>query len=136
MVGCAHGIGANGTSGFGSRDGFTGFAGLLDAGVAKSDPKWRTAASTVYGLGMTRGRELPHGRKQESEADYIGLKYMARAVYDPEEAVRLWERFAEVNRQSSSTSVPWFLRRHPLGEKRIQQIKDWLPEVRAEYQAR
>jgi predicted Zn-dependent protease len=110
--------------------------GLLNAGLSKTDPKWQSAASTVYGLGTTLGRELPHSRKQESEADLIGLKYMARAGYDPEEAVRFWERFAEVNRQSGSSGTPWFLRTHPLDEKRIQQLKAWLPEVKAEYRPR
>lgn len=110
--------------------------GLLNAGLSKTDPKWQSAASTVYGLGTTLGRELPHSRKQESEADLIGLKYMARAGYDPEEAVRFWERFAEVNRQSGASGTPWFLRTHPLDEKRIQQLKAWLPEVKAEYRPR
>ena len=110
--------------------------GLLNAGLSKADPTWQSAASTAYGLGATLGRELPHSRKQESEADLIGLKYMARAGYDPEEAVRFWERFAEVNRQSGGGATPWFLRTHPLDEKRIQQLKAWLPEAKAEYRAR
>jgi predicted Zn-dependent protease len=110
--------------------------GILNAGLSKADPKWQSAAATAYGLGATLGRELPHSRKQESEADLIGLKYMARAGYDPEEAVRFWERFAEVNRQSGGAATPWFLRTHPLDEKRIQQLKAWLPEAKAEYRPR
>ncbi len=110
--------------------------GLLEAGLSKTDPKWQSAAATAYGLGATLGRELPHSRKQESEADLIGLKLMARAGYDPEEAVRFWERFAEVNRQSGGSSTPWFLRTHPLDEKRIQQLKAWLPQAKAEYRPR
>ncbi len=110
--------------------------GILDASLSKSDPKWQSAAATAYGLGTSLGRELPHSRKQESEADLIGLKFMARAGYDPEEAVRFWERFAEVNRQSGGSTTPWFLRTHPLDEKRIQQLKAWLPEAKAEYRPR
>ncbi len=110
--------------------------GLLNASLAKSDPKWQSAASTVYGLGTTLGRELPHSRKQESEADLIGLKFMARAGYDPEEAVRFWERFAEINRQSGGSSTLWFLRTHPLDEKRIEQLQGWLPEAKKEYRPR
>jgi predicted Zn-dependent protease len=106
---------------------------VLGASLSGSDPKVQAAAMTAYGLGATLGRTLPHSRKQEEEADYIGLKYMARAGYDPEEAVRFWERFAAFNRQQGGDSTPWFLRTHPLDEKRIAKLRQWLPEARAEY---
>jgi predicted Zn-dependent protease len=90
---------------------------------------------SVYGLGSQVGVALPHSRKQESEADYIGLLYMARAGYDPEAAVGFWQRFAEFNQQSGG-ATPWFLRTHPLDETRIQQLKEWMPEAKAEYRQR
>jgi metalloendopeptidase OMA1, mitochondrial len=107
--------------------------GLLAASLSGSDPAVQSAAATAYGLGAAIGRQLPHSRGQESEADYIGLLYMARAGYDPEEAVRFWERFAEVNRRSGP-ATPAFLRTHPLDEHRIEQIRSWLPEARAQVQ--
>ena len=85
-----------------------------------------------YGIGTTVGSELPHGRAQELEADEIGLIYMARAGYDPAEALRFWERFIEHNKKKGS-SVPWFLRTHPLDEQRIARIKKLLPVAMREY---
>jgi metalloendopeptidase OMA1, mitochondrial len=98
-----------------------------------SDPRWQSAAVTAYGLGAKLGRELPHSRKQESEADYLGMLYMARAGYDPEEAVRFWERFKAFNEAQGAGATPWFLRTHPLDEARIQQLKELLPEAHRQY---
>jgi predicted Zn-dependent protease len=47
--------------------------------------------------------------------------------------VAFWERFAEYNRKAGS-ATPWFLRTHPLDEKRIQDLKNWLPTARQQYQ--
>lgn len=97
-----------------------------------SDPQVRQAVVSAYGLGATVGVELPFSRKQESEADYIGLRYMARAGYDPEEAVKFWQRFAEYNEKSGGDTL-WLLRTHPLDEDRIQKLREWLPEAKAQY---
>ena len=105
---------------------------LLGLGLSATDPRIQAAASIAYGSGATLLRELPHSREQESEADFIGLKYMARAGYDPEEAVNFWRRFAEVEKQSGS-GTPWFLRTHPVNETRIQDIKAKLPQAKQEY---
>jgi predicted Zn-dependent protease len=110
-----------------------GVGNLLGAGLSKADPAWQAVASTAYGLGTTVGRELPHSRKQESEADQIGLIYMARAGYDPEAAVQFWQRFAEFNQQQGG-STPVFLRTHPTDETRIRQLKEWMPQAKAQYQ--
>jgi predicted Zn-dependent protease len=106
---------------------------LLSSGLSKSDPEWQAVAATAYGLGANLGRQLPHSRLQESEADRIGLTYMAQAGYDPESAVAFWQRFAEFNRLQSGNATPWFLRTHPLDDKRISQLKLWLPEAKAKY---
>jgi predicted Zn-dependent protease len=105
---------------------------IVSAYMQDKDPKHQAAVVTAYGLGTQLLRALPHSRKQESEADYIGLLYMARAGYNPEAAVAFWERFAEVNRRAGS-ATPWFLRTHPLDEKRIQDLKARLPEAKAQY---
>jgi predicted Zn-dependent protease len=107
---------------------------LVGAAASAADPRWQGAVSTVYGLGAQLGRELPHSRAQESEADEIGLYYMARAGYDPEASVAFWQRFAEYNRAAGG-GTPWFLRTHPLDEKRIEQLKGWLPKAKAQYRA-
>jgi predicted Zn-dependent protease len=108
---------------------------LLGAGmgVAKTDPRWQAAAMTAYGLGAQMGRELPHNRKQESEADQIGLMYMARAGYNPEAAVDFWKRFSEFNQQQGASGTPAFLRTHPTDETRIRQLQEWMPKAKAEY---
>ncbi|MEW6302127.1 MAG: M48 family metallopeptidase [Verrucomicrobiota bacterium] len=105
---------------------------ILDASLSNSNARTRALTTTVYGVGTQLGRALPHSRAQESEADQIGLIYMARAGYNPEAAVGFWERFAEHNRQSGG-NTPWFLRTHPLDEVRIKQIKEWLPRAQQEY---
>jgi metalloendopeptidase OMA1, mitochondrial len=97
-----------------------------------SDPQVKQAVVSAYGLGATVGVELPFSRKQESEADYIGLLYMARAGYDPEEAVKFWQRFSDYNEKSGGDTL-WFLRTHPLDEDRIRKLEEWLPEAKAQY---
>jgi predicted Zn-dependent protease len=86
----------------------------------------------AYGVTAQVGVALPHSRQQEGEADQIGLIYMARAGYDPEQAVAFWQRFAEFNSKQGG-SVPAFLRTHPTDHTRIEQIKQWLPRAKAEY---
>ena len=106
---------------------------LLNAGVSKADPLWQGVASTAYGVTTTVGRELPHSRAQESEADHIGVIYMARAGYDPEASVQFWERFMASNNAQGGGTLP-FLRTHPTDEVRIRQLKGWMPEAKAQYQ--
>jgi predicted Zn-dependent protease len=105
----------------------------LGATLSSTDPTVQAAFMTGYGVGKTLVRELPHSRAQESEADYIGLLYMARAGYNPQEAVAFWERFAEVNKRAGA-GTPWFLRTHPLDEKRIADLKAALPKAMQEFQ--
>lgn len=108
---------------------------LLGAATQDRSMQTRQLISRAYGLGAALGRELPHGRKQESEADYMGLLYMARAGYNPEAAVAFWQRFAAYSAQQGG-QTPWFLRTHPLKEQRIADIRGWLPEAKAQYRPR
>ncbi len=90
----------------------------------------------LYGVGSKVGLELPYDRAQESEADHIGIVYMARAGYDPRAAVAFWQRFAAYNNQqggSQNSFFSKFLRTHPVDEQRIKQLQEWLPEAEAEY---
>lgn len=105
---------------------------ILGTRFSRSDPKTQVLMNAAYGLGTTLGRELPHNRRQESEADEMGLIYIARAGYNPEAALAFWTRFAAATKGGDGT--PWFLRTHPVTETRIQQIKELLPKARAEYQ--
>lgn len=107
--------------------------GLLGASLSSADPRTQVLVMTAYGIGAKVGRELPHSRGQESEADHIGLIYMARAGYDPEAAVGFWQRFADHSRSQGGGGTPAFLRTHPLDTVRIQQIQHWLPEAKANF---
>ncbi|TWU79173.1 hypothetical protein ED733_008885 [Metarhizium rileyi] len=69
---------------------------------------------------------LPMGRKQESEADYIGLMMMAEACYDPRQAVGFWQRMEMIQKHGGSF-LPESLSTHPSNEYRINKIKEWLP---------
>ncbi|MCG3148511.1 MAG: Beta-barrel assembly-enhancing protease [Verrucomicrobiae bacterium] len=87
----------------------------------------------IYGVTSQVGWTLPHSREQESEADHIGLLYMARAGYDPRAAVDFWKRFAAFNQKSGGQQ--WeFLSTHPLDETRIKDIEKRMPAALAEYQ--
>ena len=109
---------------------------VLNSALGASSPQWQAAAATAYGLGTKVGRELPHSRAQESEADRVGLTYMARAGYDPSEALRFWERFAAYSKQAGGGgSTPTIFRDHPADEKRIADLQKLLPQAEAEYRA-
>lgn len=71
--------------------------------------------------------ELPGSRKEETEADYIGLLMMAESCYDPEAAVGLWARMEKEERGAP----PQFLSTHPSSHNRLEQIQDWLPQAEA-----
>jgi predicted Zn-dependent protease len=94
----------------------------LQVGLGNGDPGIVQGVALAYGvLG-----ELPFNRSQESEADHIGLILMAKAGYDPHEAVRLWER---MEASQHGAGPPEFLSTHPSGATRIKQIQQWLPEA-------
>mgnify|MGYP006129288647 FL=1 len=68
----------------------------------------------------------PFGRKQETEADYLGLIFSSLSGYDIRESVKLWERMAEKNK---GKEPPVFLSTHPSSKKRIENLKEWINEV-------
>lgn len=81
---------------------------------------------TAFGLGAQFGVLLPFGRSQESEADHLGLIFMAMAGYDPNEAVTFWQRMAA---SKGGQSPPEFMSTHPSDETRIADIRNKLPEA-------
>ena len=78
-----------------------------------------TAAVQALGLGAQYGVLLPFSRKHELEADKFGVRYMARAGYDPSEAVKFWEKMAA----QKNGAPPEFLSSHPSDATRIAQLK-------------
>ena len=106
----------------------------LGAVVNAADPRWTGAFNQLYAPGSQLVVALPHSRAQESEADWRGLIYMAKAGYEPEASVAFWERFSAYNKQAGGGSTPWFLRTHPLDETRIKQLKARMPDAKAQFQ--
>lgn len=91
----------------------------------KLDSKSRAIIGAL-GFGATVGVILPFSRTHELEADKIGQIYMAKAGYDPQEAVTLWERMAQINKPP----IPSWLSTHPPDEVRIKNLKERLPEAK------
>ncbi len=80
----------------------------------------------IFQLGIMN----PFGRKQETEADYLGLIFSSLAGYDIRESVKLWQRMAKKNK---GKEPPVFLSTHPSSKKRIENLKNWIQEVMIEY---
>jgi predicted Zn-dependent protease len=102
--------------------------------LARNDPGTVRQVTALLGAGTTVGLLLPWSRTQESEADHLGLIYMAKAGYDPHAARDLWVRMAEASK--GSARPPEFLSTHPAEATRIRQIEAWLPEALQYYQPR
>ena len=81
----------------------------------------------MQGLAWLIRRELPFDRGQESEADHIGLILMAKAGYDPREAIPFWEQMSSANQ---SKGAPEFVN-PPVWRTRIKQLRQWMPEAPA-----
>jgi len=80
----------------------------------------------IFKLGIMN----PFGRKQETEADYLGLIFSSLSGYDIRESVKLWQRMAEKNK---GKETPVFLSTHPSSKKRIENLSDWIGEVMIKY---
>ena len=90
----------------------------------------RTVGTDVIGLITQMGILNPFSRKQESEADYLGLIFSSLSGYDIRETTKLWERMKEVNK---GKTPPQFLSTHPSPDNRIRSINEWINEVTIEY---
>ncbi len=101
--------------------------GLL--GALFGDTGASSAVLAAYGLGTQVGILLPYGRTQESEADRVGLLLMAEAGYEPERALRFWQRMEDSARGGGK--APELLSTHPAPATRLEQIRRWLPEAQA-----
>lgn len=96
--------------------------------ILDDKPQAKAIGQAVYGLGAQYGVMLPFSRKQELEADHLGLIFMAMAGYNPEVAPAFWQRMSQ---QGSST--PEFMSTHPSDNTRITKIQGLLPEVMKYY---
>jgi predicted Zn-dependent protease len=88
---------------------------------------------TVYGVGAKYGAIMPYSRLQESEADHLGLIFMAMAGYDPNEAISFWQRMSA---QKGGQAPPAFLSTHPSDSARIDNIRRLVPEAMRYYKGK
>lgn len=101
----------------------------LDLALSKQPEQTRNIFLTSYGVGSQLGI-LKYSRTHETEADKMGLIFMAMAGYNPDEAVAFWQRMAQ---SSGGGNPPEFISTHPSDETRIKEIKAFLPTARKYY---
>ncbi|MCH9028673.1 MAG: M48 family metallopeptidase, partial [Bacteroidetes bacterium] len=84
----------------------------------------------IYGVGTQVAMMLPYSRTHESEADRLGLTFMAMAGYNPHAAPEFWQRMSA---SKEGGAPPEFLSTHPSDETRIKDLKSWIPEAMQYY---
>ena len=90
----------------------------------------RTTGMDTVGMLAQIGLMNPFSRKQESEADHLGMIFSSLSGYDIRETVKIWERMKEVNK---GKEPPQFMSTHPSSDTRIKQLNDWINEVVLDY---
>ena len=101
----------------------------LQAALENEPALTQQLAMTAFGIGSQLGVMLPFSRLHESEADHMGLIFMAMAGYNPNSAVEFWQRMAA----QSSGAAPEFLSTHPANQTRINELKKLIPEAMQYY---
>jgi len=106
------------------------FGGMaLDVALKDKPAETKALFMQAYGIGAQVGVLLPYSRLHESEADKLGLVFMAMAGYDPHEAIKFWERMSKIGGQKP----PEILSTHPADQTRIADLKAYLPEAMKYY---
>lgn len=93
---------------------------------------WLVDAGVLVDVLINIAASLPMSRAMEAEADYIGLRLMAAACYDPAAAARFFTRLDRMA-GTRGTPPPAFLSTHPSDKRRVEQIEGWLPDVATDY---
>jgi len=106
--------------------------GVADVALAAMNTQYKAQLSSAFGLGAQVGLVLPFSRVHETEADVIGLDLMAKAGFDPEQSVKLWQNMAK----QGSGGTPQILSSHPVPENRIKKLQKDMPAALGAYQAR
>lgn len=110
-----------------------GLAGLtlyIDKKSEMSDEK-KAIIIAALGAGAEVGVLLPFSRKHESEADQLGLMYMASAGYPPSESIEVWDRMDKI---AGGSKLPEFLSTHPSNKTRKEDLRDLMPRAKKRYE--
>ncbi|MEQ9366438.1 MAG: M48 family metallopeptidase [Leptospirales bacterium] len=122
----AHAIARHGAERMAHQE-LTQMAGVAaDLGMSDMSLTQRRTVMGVLGAGARYGIMLPFSRDHESEADYMGLIFVARACYDPREAPKVWERMGKL---SGGGTPSEFMSTHPSSATRIRQFHQWMDEA-------
>jgi metalloendopeptidase OMA1, mitochondrial len=103
---------------------------LMGASLSLKNNTQRNIIMSALGLGVLYGITLPFSRGDEGEADQIGLVYMAKAGYDPEEAIRFWQRFSKAK---GDKGPPEWASTHPADKTRVSGLKNYLSRAKFKY---
>jgi predicted Zn-dependent protease len=101
----------------------------LSAALSQKPQKTREIWMTAFGVGTQVGVMLPYSRTHETEADQLGLIFMAMAGYDPRAAVDFWTRMS----QAGGAGQPEIISTHPSDQTRIRNIENFMPEALSYY---
>ncbi len=104
----------------------------LNLMLSKQPAATRELYGQAYGTGVGIGLMLPFSRSHESEADHIGLILMAKAGYDPHEAVEFWKRMEQGAKEPQSPLAK-YVSTHPSHDDRIRAINGWMDEAMSYY---
>ena len=104
---------------------------MIGAGLSMKNSTQKNIVLSALGVGVLYGFTLPFSRLHESEADQIGLIYMAKAGYDPNEAINFWQRFGQVK---GGKEGPEWASTHPADATRIQGLRGYLSRAKYDYQ--
>jgi predicted Zn-dependent protease len=126
----AHALKSHGVKGAARKQKAGLIGALLQVGMGVAGINKGTAqqVNQIYGQGATLGYIRPYSRKNEMEADSIGLMLMAKAGYDPRAALAFWNKFGK-----SGQSVPEYLSTHPSAGNRISNLKRLMPQALSIY---
>ncbi|HZK09359.1 MAG TPA: M48 family metallopeptidase [Bacteroidales bacterium] len=97
----------------------------LNLALSQKPEQTQSLFMMAYGLGTQVGISLPYSRTHETEADKLGLIFMAMAGYDPHEAVEFWQRMS----QAGGQKPPEFLSTHPADQTRVKNLQNYLPKA-------
>lgn len=123
----AHAIARHGNERMSQQMAVQGIGAIGAIGTGGQSPAIQAIFNQSYGIGSQLGL-LAFSRKNETEADKLGLVFMTMAGYDPAEAAEFWKRMAAA--KGDGSAPPEFMSTHPSDERRIKDIKEYLPEAK------